>query len=999
MDWAYIKGATSSMSGATIAVQGGTPYKYSMGVYYDGAIIGTTPIIAQTGNYTIGMIFNNSTGTTSSGVNIGSLTEKKQIGIKIKENSDITIAGNVSVAGDENIGVYARNSNVAINGDTLIGNSLEDTEFKNSSIGSYLKAGTYKGTGSLVVGNYSIGIFGEELLGENIITQTGNNMSVGKHGIGIYASGNGEVQLAMNNKITIDSEDAIGVYTENAASSIIGDIKIGSDSSIGILSIGTGNINYSGILDIEAKNITASVGIYKKGTGIITTSGNWNIGNNGYGIYAEQEITKTKTLDSVTINNSANITLGMSAIGIFSDGNNKINNYGNIIVGSTNVNGAPLDFEKHENSVGIYLAGGSSGINTSIGNITVDKEHSIGVYVIGQGTSFINEGTIDVNNGGIGVLVQNNGTAENKGTINLGNGISSSGVSSLGMAVYNGGTVFNSGIVNVNKGTGIYVADGAAITNTGTINVDNGIGIEGGGTLTNSGTINVTGSGSPISTSETSESIGSVVIKPDGTIYINDKYISIDGTLTTIGAIVVDGAYVDVTTKTPLFNASNVTGEVKILPNFALTGNGISYEIKGFVNTASETVDGNKLAAVTSPMFTTKITNKEDLVIAKIPYADLTIGDQYDALDKGLDNILKNSNGTGRDAEILKGLNAYLDGLPEENFAVETERKIAQTRGDIYATIQGRMQNINKAFDNSFYEMESSNNFTDDSNKFSVIFTDGDYKDGTTGIDNYDYKVIGLMYMKENENRETGDKYGYTLGFAGSKFKFKDDGGSKEDVYSLRAGVHRSKNLSNEHKVTLLSRAELGYNRHTAKRKLALHETFENKGKYNTYSISLDNKLNKVIYKDLSKQLDIYTDLNLEYGKVENFTEKAGSKGGLEVKVKDNDYFSAELGAGVKGKQRIYAVNDVGVNISGDVKYAYDLGNNYNGNKAKLKNGDEGYYSLITPEKKKGALIGKVALAIEKTDHMGVTFEVEAADEQHKKDISVKYGVRFNYKF
>ena len=30
---------------------------------------------------------------------------------------------------------------------------------------------------------------------------------------------------------------------------------------------------------------------------------------------------------------------------------------------------------------------------------------------------------------------------------------------------------------------------------------------------------------------------------------------------------------------------------------------------------------------------------------------------------------------------------------------------------------------------------------------------------------------------------------------------------------------------------------------------------------------------------------------------------------------------------------------------------------------------------------------------------MGVTFEVEAADESHKNDSSIKYGVRFNYKF
>ena len=252
--------------------------------------------------------------------------------------------------------------------------------------------------------------------------------------------------------------------------------------------------------------------------------------------------------------------------------------------------------------------------------------------------------------------------------------------------------------------------------------------------------------------------------------------------------------------------------------------------------------------------------------------------------------------------------------------------------------------------------------------------------------------------MKEKEGTEYGSKYGYTLGFTGSKFDF-DDGGSKEDVYSLRAGAHRVKNLSDEYKVSWLTRLELGYNRHIAKRKLNLQNTYENKGEYNTYSVAFDNRLTKVIYTDISRQLDVYADLDLEYGKVDDFKESAGSKGGLEVQIKDNDYLSAQVAAGVKAQQRIYVVNDVSVKATADVKYAYELGDNYDGNKARLKNGGEGYYSLITPEKKEGKLTGKIGLTIEKANHMGVTFEVEAVDEGNRKDSSIKYGVRFNYKF
>ena len=429
-----------------------------------------------------------------------------------------------------------------------------------------------------------------------------------------------------------------------------------------------------------------------------------------------------------------------------------------------------------------------------------------------------------------------------------------------------------------------------------------------------------------------------------------------------------------------------------------MTGNGISYKIKGFVNTAASTITGTKLTPVTSPLFIAKVTNKGDLVIAKRPYADLTIGKQFDAMDKGLDNILKNSGGKGRDADILKGLNHYLEGTAKNKFTGEASKKLAEFRGDIYATIQGRMQDINRAFDNSFYELETSYNLTKDSSKYSVIYTDGKYKDNTLGIDDYDYKVMGLLYMKEKEGAEYGTKYGYTLGFAGSKFDF-DDGGSKEDVYSLRVGVHRVKRLSDENKLSWLTRLDLGYNRHIAKRKLNLQETYENKGEYNTYSVSLDNRLIKTLYTDLSRELDVYGILDLEYGKIDDFKESAGSKGGLEVQIKDNDYFSAQVGAGVKASQRIYAGNDISVKATADAKYLYELGENYDRNKARLKNGDEGYYSLIKPEEREGKVVGTIGLTVEKANHMGVTFEVSAADESHKKDTSIKYAVKFNYKF
>lgn len=104
---AYVKGAAPAFGTTTIAVQAGTSAGYSMGVYYDGvAALGTAPAITQTGNYTIGMVLNNSTGTTAGGISIGGSGITNQVGVMAKGNSDLTVAGAVTVSDGMIILVY-----------------------------------------------------------------------------------------------------------------------------------------------------------------------------------------------------------------------------------------------------------------------------------------------------------------------------------------------------------------------------------------------------------------------------------------------------------------------------------------------------------------------------------------------------------------------------------------------------------------------------------------------------------------------------------------------------------------------------------------------------------------------------------------------------------------------------------------------------------------------------------------------------------------------------
>ena len=76
--------------------------------------------------------------------------------------------------------------------------------------------------------------------------------------------------------------------------------------------------------------------------------------------------------------------------------------------------GGQIDVGK--DGVGIFLKGKTSAntaTNTGIINLTGTKTGAVGMYTkIGK---IINTGTINVDNGGIGILVQDKGTAENKG--------------------------------------------------------------------------------------------------------------------------------------------------------------------------------------------------------------------------------------------------------------------------------------------------------------------------------------------------------------------------------------------------------------------------------------------------------------------------------------------------------------------------------------------------------------------------------------------------------
>ena len=999
----------------TITVNAGTSSdNYSVGSYYDtvtsSLVLSDISTTTQMGNYTISHVLDKANATIGSIV-LGGGAGNNQIGVMLKTGSTLT-AGTVGTTiditgGDNNIGIYASSgtvaNNVTVHGNINVGNS---SSLDNSSIGVYVKNGTYTGnSGKLTVGNNSIGVYGEKLTGP--LSQ--GAITAGNSALGIYAQSDTGTTVSQTGGLQVGNAGSIGIYGSgtnifvNSTGAPAAD-KVGTGTSIGILSKGAGNVTYTGTMDITASADSGSIGIYKDGTGTITvgssilgSTDNLTVGAAGYGIYSingEDGDNAHNNLSSTVINN-ADMTLGKASIGIYSRGKGTVDNYGNITVGESIIN--TDDPTKTVNSIGIYSSGGKI-VNYSDAIITVGNSHSIGIYA-DNGATITNDGTINVSKGGIGILAYGIGTSViNNGTINV-VGTGNSDWESIGISIDTHATVTNYGdIILSGGGYGINTGENGKIINGigGTITV-----------VTGSTGIDITGN------KNVQVSVGGIIINTDGSVTIGGDYVSVGGKLDATGAdINLDGTVVDGTTVTgkPIFTGNTVSGEIDLSPEF------ISREpvtvIENFFDSFVGVNMSNGVTVIAPPGYVAKKVGN-DLYLVRQPYADLSVGDQFYEFEKSLDHLIQNGNDI--DSNILTYLEKYLDqfadpkGLDNEEYNKERGKAMAEIRGDIYGTIQGRMQNINSAFDNSFDELVSSYNPSKESDKFSVIVTSGDFKDPTLGVSDYDYDVKGLLYMHEEEGLTYGTKYGYTLGIAGSEFKFDDDNagssGSSEDVYSLRVGAHREQKLGKT-KFTWLTRGELAYNYHNTDRKMQLGqgvngqvESFDNEADYSSYGASFKNELSYTAYSTLSTKLKVYGGANLEYGAMVGFSEETGSKGGLELEVKGNDYFVGELEAGLRGSKKIYLGKNLNLNLTADAGYGYDLGDNYPGNEARLKNGGEGYYDLINSEKAEGTLKGKLGIGLEKANHYGITFEAEWNKRDNRTEEDVKYSARFNYKF
>ena len=984
----------------------------SIGIYSKGGAV------INNGSSTIGDnslgIYGEETSVTTNDMTIGD----KGVGVYLNNTAlgqgDVTVNGNVSVGGNEAIGIQASNAKTYLYGDLSVGAGDSKGIFSGND-------GDVETTGDITVGSNSLGIYkngnaevkttvgktitvadnGYGIFAKGGAKVTNNaNVTVGEDSVGIYVDGNNLTSIAdvtvadkgvgllvknggtltSTGNISLGSNNAVGLYADNSNIIQNGLLNIGANDGIGIYSKGTGNISTVG-------NITVgndAIGVYKTGKGLVNISSTMNIGDKGYGAY----YVGTSKTDS-TLNVTGNMTLGKEAVGVYAK-NTTVNYNGNITVGETTIGSNGYNNPKvNKNSIGIF--GDNSEINYT-GNMLVEKPLSVGIYGANGGSITLKSGsTLTAKNGATGIM-----TGNGVSTITIESGATLNAIgkardvdpnadtknATFGISAFSG-NIYNYGVINATTGaTAIYKDGTAELKNRGTINIDPSSSVLG------------------ATPTKANADVGGVNVDISGKTTIGGKLIN-GGTINIKGDLAMEGMGLDISTGKIVVDARTITGVAYVEPTFSKGNSEQKITVKDVFRIAPSGIGAfsgdvksksvSWIAKITKdPTDTTTVT--KDITMVKLPYTSLIAGEKYKNLATGLEDIRSKVDRKSESA-IFKSLD-NIDN--HKDFAAA----VANIRGDIYSNIQERMKTVESAFDRSYDELLSSYNKTKNVDKYSVIYTAGEHEDGTVGVSGYKHKTVGALYVNDREGFTYGGKYGWSAGVVGTDFDFRGDTNkdSKERVISGKLGLHYQTALNKDDdnaRLKWLSRGEFTVNRHRTKRYGQIGaDTYKHKATF--YSTDLSWR-NKVYYEyDVNTKWTVtpYAGLDMSYGHIFNIREN-GENLGLEVKGKD--YFVVTPNVGIETKYVLPVGTVHQLFVKADTKFSYDVVEMYrNPNQAKIREASSGYYDLSEPERRKARMGVGAEIGLEKENTYGVTFR---AEYQGYKKSQLNYGVRLNYKF
>ena len=926
------------------------------------------------------------------------LDGKKAVGIYIENNDSNTTAphtieatndtnGIINMSGQEAIGMAAKLGNLVNKGAinitadkgtgmfvetdgvrpaTMTNDSTGTISIGDSTSESVLRTGMFTknqnvkitNKGKIDAGKNSYAIYGKDVE----LTST-SELNVGDNGVGIFSTSTTpatpNIDIQAGAKINLGKDEAVGVF-------------LGTDAATGVQANGV-RINDAGSIMNIGDN---SYGYVLKGTGTTFTNsnaGSVTLGTKSVYLYSDDTTGNITNNVALTSNGSAAGTPIASATGG--------QNYGLYSAGTV-VNNANIDFSRGVGNVGIYSIKGGTATNNAI--ITVGDSNAQGnLYSLGMAAGYartdsgniINNGTINVvGKDAIGMYASGpNSTAKNGAgsTINL------SGDGSMGMYLDNGAKGVNDGTIttvgNPKEAVGIVVRNGAEFTNNGTININSNGGFAffkaNGGIIRNYGTFHI-GGGAVKEYAPGSKPTGKELeVNGVKVLDINAPGGSPTATITANGEI-----------QTPV--VTNVSGNRNMLSSNVglyidtLRGTNPITGSLGVLGDAADLIIGSEAAQVTTskyiqvpqqiiaPYNTTIAANPtiknwniysgaltwistatldkssgliNNIYLAKIPYTafagneptPVAVTDTYNFLD-GLEQRYGVEPVGSREKAVFDKLNEI--GKNEKALFYQATDEMM---GHQYANVQQRIQAtgdiLNKEFD---YLRSEWQTVSKDSNKVKVFGTRGEYNTDTAGVIDYRSHAYGVAYVHEDETVKMGDTLGWYAGIVHNRFKFKDIGGSREEMLQGKVGLFKSVPFDDNNSLnwTISGDISVGYNK-MHRRFLVVDEVFGAKGRYRTYGIGIKNEISKDFRLSESFNLRPYAALGLEYGRFSKIKEKSGE---IRLDVKSNDYFSIrpEIGAELGFKQ-YFGRKTLRVGVS--VAYENELGRVANGkNKARV---------------------------------------------------------------
>ena len=859
-----------------------------------------------------------------------------------------TSTGVIDLQGQNSTGMFATGAGTytAKNDGTI--NLASSTNVNTPNIGMYTDKSTItlENNRTIEGGDKTVGIYGHNVnLGASSLTK------VGAGGTGVYSQGgnitiNGGTISAGENGTT-GSNDAVGVYYVGAGGIITSnatDVKIGN-SAYGFV---VQNENGAAVtLTTNTPNVTLgedAVYAYSNNKAGSITNGTTltSTGDGNYGIYGA---------GTVTNNGQMNFGTGIGNVGIYSIlGGTAINN-STITVGASDAAN-----EKYAIAMAAGYKSSDSGniINSPTGVINVTGKDSIGMYATGPLSTATNKGAINLSaENAVGMYLDNGATGINEGsitTIGAPKGVKGVVLSNNSKLINRAGATIN---INSDEGFGVYRVN-TPITNVTIVNY---------GDITVSGGAQRDGQYDPTGGKPLEKAAGGVALKsPKGTTDVN---ITVNGNpvpnvekvtepVGTRGDALISnlGMYVDTLRGTNPING---------LSNLSVRKAELLYGVEAAQNSTSKyfEVSGNILkpyqdAIMNSPQGITWSHNSAALTwmalpaidasgvpvkvaMAKIPYTEfagneaspVAVTDTYNFLD-GLEQRYGVEEIGTRENKVFQKLNSI--GNNEE---ILFHQATDEMMGHQYANVQQRIQAtgdiLNKEFD---YLRSEWQTVSKDSNKVKVFGTRGEYNTDTAGVIDYKSHAYGVAYVHEDETVKMGDTLGWYAGIVDNKFKFKDIGGSREEMLQGKVGLFKSVPFDDNNSLnwTISGDISVGYNK-MHRRFLVVDEVFHAKGRYRTYGIGIKNEISKDFRLSESFNLKPYVALGLEYGRFSKIKEKSGE---IRLDVKSNDYFSIrpEIGAELGFKQ-YFGRKTLRVGVS--VAYENELGRVANGkNKARV---------------------------------------------------------------